>query len=144
MDLPQRDSLRQQIAKEIQPAGASLEMTSMDPRRAARFSEALRIELDELINYELKDPRLSPVSITEVTISPDAKKALVHVIIEGDQADTLAALEHAKAYLRSQITDRIDIFRVPDLYFEAAVSSKLTGDRAQNILKRIKKGRPRD
>ncbi len=115
----------------------------MDPRRAARFSEALRIELEELINYELKDPRLSPITITEVTISPDAKKALVRLIIEGEEAPTIAALENAKAFLRSQITDRIDIFRVPDLHFEAAVSSKLTGDRAQNILKRIKRGRPR-
>ena len=37
-----------------------------------------------------------------------------------------------------------NIFRVPELHFEAAVSSKLTGGRAHNILKRIKKGRPRE
>lgn len=118
----------------------------MDPRRAERVVEALREELDELIAFELEDPRIQNAGVVEVLMSPDARHAHVRVRTDPDpkaQKDVLDALDHAKGFIRRQLAQRLDIFRVPELHFEAALSASLEA-RAQSVLKRIRKGRPRD
>ena len=71
---------------------------------------------------------------TCVTVStpPDSHRSIV-----------IEALEHARQYLRSELGRRLDIFRVPDLHFESAISATLQ-PRLSKILKRVKKGRPRE
>ena len=118
----------------------------MDPHRAERMSEALREELDELIEYEMADPRVSGVTVTDVWVSPDRKKARVRVAMppEDDvRAAALEALEHAKGFLKREVTLRLQMFRCPDLHFEADVSPGLAA-RLEHLMKRVKKGRPRD
>ena len=55
----------------------------------------------------------------------------------------LAGLEHASPFLRHQLAVRLQLFRIPELHFEADVATEL-GGRMDNLLKRIKKGRPRE
>jgi ribosome-binding factor A len=110
------------------------------------MSEALREELDELIEYEMADPRVAGVTVTEVLVSPDRKKAQVRFAMPPDEAarkEALAALEHAKGFLKRQVALRLQMFRIPDLHFEADVSAHLTA-RMEHLLKRVKKGRPRE
>lgn len=113
--------------------------------RTERISEALREELTELIGYELSDPRISSATVTGIEVSPDKRHALVLIAVaEGsDTPAALAALEHAKPFLRHQLAVRLELFRIPELHFEADVATEL-GGRMENLLKRIKKGRPRD
>lgn len=118
----------------------------MDPRRSERLAETLRVELEELINYELDDPRVSTVAVTEVLLSPDGKKAHVRIAIGGSpaqQKECLEAIEKAKGFLRVQLADRVDVFRMPDLRFDADLPAALRA-RVPELLKRIRKGRPRD
>jgi ribosome-binding factor A len=118
----------------------------MDPRRSERLSEAMREELDELIAYELSDPRIQAAGVAEVAISPDGRHARVRVLMTGDapsQKHCLEALNGAKSYIRRELSRRIDLFRMPDLHFEAAVSPEL-GGRIEHLLKRVHRGRPRD
>ena len=111
--------------------------------RAERITEALREELAELIGYELSDPRIGSATVTEVQVSPDKKHAVVRVAADSDAAGTLAALEHARPFLRRQLAARLTLFRIPELHFEADVSTTL-GGRMEHLLKRIHKGRPRE
>jgi len=37
----------------------------MEPHRSERLAESLKNELDEILNYELNDPRLTTVNVTE-------------------------------------------------------------------------------
>jgi len=118
----------------------------MDPYRAERMSEALREELDELIEYEMSDPRVNGCTVTDVWVSPDRKKARVRLAMPPDEKvrkDALEALQNAKGFLKREVILRLQMFRCPDLYFEADVSPGLAA-RLENILKRVKKGRPRD
>ena len=118
----------------------------MDPHRSERLSEALRIELEELIGYELTDPRIDVAGVADVLITPDGKHARVRLNLNGDrvwQEQTLQALDHAKGYIRKELAHRLDLFRLPDLRFEAALSADLPG-RVTQLLKRVRKGRPRD
>lgn len=118
----------------------------MDPRRSERLSGIIREELDEMIAYELSDPRIDAAGVGEVTVSPDARKAQVRVLMTGDkksQEETIAALNGARAYIRRQLAHRLDLFRIPELHFEPAVSAEL-GGRLEHLLKRVRKGRPRE
>jgi ribosome-binding factor A len=114
--------------------------------RTERISEAIREELAELIGYEMSDPRVAAVVVTDVQISPDKRKAVVRVAVSEDGGDlgaAVQALEHAKSFLKRQLAERLELFRLPDLHFEADATAML-GGRLEHLLKRIKKGRPRD
>ncbi|HYP09298.1 MAG TPA: 30S ribosome-binding factor RbfA [Bryobacteraceae bacterium] len=118
----------------------------MDPRRSERLSEALRSELEEILQYELTDPRIDVANVAEVLISPDGKHARVRLNLNGDRAwqeQTLEALDHAKTYIKRELTHRLDIFRLPEIRFEAALSADMPG-RVDSILRRVRRGRPRD
>jgi ribosome-binding factor A len=118
----------------------------MDNHRSERVSEALREELSELISYELSDPRIGDAIVTEVLVSPDMRRAQVRLRLSdkpSEQKETIRALEGAKHYLKQQLAERLTLFRIPELYFEADISSAVTG-RMDDLLKRVKRGRPRD
>lgn len=117
----------------------------MDPHRNERVSEKLREELDELIGYEMSDPRVGGASVSEIHLSPDLRKAVVTLVLTGtaaEQATTLDAIRNAKQFLKQQLTERLQLYRTPDLYFDAALPASL-GAKAPEILKRIKRGRPK-
>jgi ribosome-binding factor A len=118
----------------------------LDPYRHERISESIREELDELIAYEMSDPRVGSATVTEVLVSKDYRKAVVRLALVGtaaEQAETLAGLNHAKQFLRHELTERLQLFKSPELYFEAALAADLAA-KAAKILKRIERGRPKD
>jgi ribosome-binding factor A len=112
----------------------------MEPHRAQRLSEALREELAELIEYELEDPRLDGVTVTEAHLGPDGRHARVVVAFRAASGrdSALAALEHATGYLRRTVALRLRLFRVPELHFEEANPA---GGRIEELLDRIRKNR---
>lgn len=117
----------------------------MDPRRSERVSETLREELEELIAYELSDPRIQCSGVAEVLISPDSRAARVRLIMHGspeEQKQTIQALNHARGYIRRELSLRIDLFRFPELHFEAAIPAELA-PKVSRLLKRVRRGRPR-
>ena len=106
----------------------------------------MREELEELIGYELSDPRVGPASVTEVLISPDFRHAHVRLACRGttsEQEATLEAVNHAKQFLRHQLSERLQIFRMPELHFISDLPPALAV-RAPQILKRIRRGHARD
>jgi ribosome-binding factor A len=118
----------------------------LDPHRNERVSESIREELEEMISSELADPRVGGATVTEVLISPDFRRAHIRLTLLGsaeEQEQTLDALNHAKQYLKQQLAQRLQLYKTPDLHFEAALPVSLAA-RAPQILKRIKRGRPRD
>jgi len=117
----------------------------LDPHRAERVSESIREELDELIGYELSDPRVGTAIVAEVHLSPDFRRAHIRLALSGsaqEQTATLEALAHAKQFLRHQLAERLQLHHTPDLHFEAALPAEL-GAKVPQILKRVRRGRPR-
>lgn len=119
----------------------------MEGHRAERIILALREELDELIGYEMSDPRVEGVTVSEVVLSQDGKKAVIRVAIPGaseqKQKQAVDALEHARGFLKSELTQRLHLFRIPDMKFEADVNASV-GGKLDFLIRRIKRGRPRD
>jgi ribosome-binding factor A len=117
----------------------------MEDHRAQRVSEAVKEELAEIIGFELDDPRLEDVNVTNAEVSSDMRTAHIKVSIgdEVNEKKTMAALEHAKGYLKHELASRLNLRRVPDLYFSAD-SHPDAESRIDFLLRRAKRTKARD
>lgn len=91
-------------------------------RRTDRVEDQLRHELAELLLRRVHDPRARGCTIVEVHVSPDLRHARVSVSALGDEEarqDAVAALDHARGFLRTGLAERLrHLRRIPDLTFE--------------------------
>jgi ribosome-binding factor A len=115
----------------------------MDQHRAQRVSEAIREELAEIVGYEMADPRIGPVDVTEVLVSPDMRHARARLHLGGDERSreaTLQALEGARHFLRRELASRLRLFRFPELHFEADLETAGQA-RLEKLIRRARKDR---
>lgn len=77
-------------------------------------------ELAELVRRGLKDPRADFITINDVEVTRDYSHATVYYTVLDDTTRdiTAEALEHAKGFLRSELSKRIKLFRIPELHFQ--------------------------
>ncbi|WP_124727539.1 30S ribosome-binding factor RbfA [Staphylospora marina] len=88
--------------------------------RVSRVGEQVKKELSQILQREIKDPRIGFVTVTAVEMSGDLQIAKVYVSVLGSpeqKQQALAALEKAKGYIRTEIGRRIKLRLVPDLMF---------------------------
>ena len=98
--------------------------------RAERLADLIRQELGELIEYEVKDPRVGFASVTAVALSPDLRAAHVSLTVEGDELEkqqTLEGLAAAQGFLRRQLAQRLGLRRTPAVWFQ--LEPETTGGR---------------
>jgi len=90
--------------------------------RIQRLNSLLRHEISELLQRQVKDPRLgSFVTVTEVSISPDLRQARIFVSrigSEEEKQETLSALASASSFFRRELTKRLRLRRIPELSFQ--------------------------
>lgn len=90
--------------------------------RIQRLNSLLRHEISELLQRQVKDPRLgSFVTITEVSISPDLRQARIfvsHIGSEEEKQEILSALASASSFFRRELTRRLRLRRIPELSFQ--------------------------
>jgi ribosome-binding factor A len=92
----------------------------MAKKRVARLNEQLKRELTTLLQFEVKDPRIGPITVTDVEVSPDLYHAKVYVAVRGgteEQQSAFEGLRAASGYLRTEIGRRMHIRRAPELHF---------------------------
>jgi ribosome-binding factor A len=102
--------------------------------------------LSEIIGYEMSDPRIEMVDVTEVLVAPDMRHARIRLHLGGDEKnreEALVALEGARHFLRRELASRLRLFRTPELHFEPDVEAA-RGERLERLLKRVRKGRPQE
>ncbi|WP_107687730.1 30S ribosome-binding factor RbfA [Neisseria wadsworthii] len=88
--------------------------------RVDRVKEQIMREMAELVRTGLKDPRAGFITINEVEVTRDYSHATIYytVLDDATREITAEALEHAKGFLRSELSKRIKLFRIPELHFE--------------------------
>ena len=89
-------------------------------RRPERLGEALKIEIAEVVGFEMDDPRLEMVTVTDVEVSGDLRDAKVYVLIRGTQEEVdkaLRTLRHASTYVRQQVALNLDLRHAPHIHF---------------------------
>ncbi len=115
--------------------------------RSRRVGEQIHRVLSELIRSEIKDPRLSTVSLTEVKVSRDLSHAWVYFTLldpDEDAGRALPALQGAGGFLRGQLGRILKIRHTPELHFkhddtgergakmDALIAQALESDRAKS------------
>jgi ribosome-binding factor A len=109
--------------------------------RIERINALIRKELSELIQHQLRDPRLdSFVTITEVATSPDLQHAKIFVSgISGkkEEQKVLEALSSAAGFLRTELAGRVRLRRIPELRFTWDDSIE-HGDRILRLIDEVK------
>jgi ribosome-binding factor A len=94
----------------------------MQGRRVDRIEEQLRMELSEILERDVQDPRVRLVSVTRVRVSPDLRHARVFVSSLGGDAEhkkALQGLRSAAGYARKALGQRLHhLRRVPELQFD--------------------------
>ena len=106
-----------------------------------RLSEALREEIETILEGELADPRIGLASVSEVQMADDARSARILVAVAGDDEEaerTLEGLEAAKNFVRHEIAERLRLRRPPELFFQIDRSQQLES-RVEELLHRAKK-----
>lgn len=89
-------------------------------RRRTRLQDQIREEVTEMIELELKDPRIGFATVTHVDLRPDLRSAHIWVSVNGDtevREGTLEGLRSATSYLRYELSLRLRLRRVPELIF---------------------------
>ncbi|MBP3940660.1 MAG: 30S ribosome-binding factor RbfA [Christensenellaceae bacterium] len=93
----------------------------MPKRRTQRLDEEFRRALSEIIQKEIRDPRVSPMlGITRVDVTQDLYYAKVYVSVydeEEKRLSTIEGLNSAGGFLRSKLNKMIRIRRIPELKF---------------------------
>ena len=86
-----------------------------------RINGEVQRVLAEIIRGGIKDPRIAPMtSVVAVEVAPDLKTCKAWISVYGDekaQADTLAALNSAEGYIRSQLAKTINLRNTPEITF---------------------------
>jgi ribosome-binding factor A len=108
-------------------------------RVASTFAE----EITAMLEGELSDPRIAPCYVTEVVLAPGGKSCRVFIAVTGteaEEAETLAGLMAARAFVRTEIRDRMGVRHVPELTFAIDRSEKMSA-RMDQLLGRMEKHR---
>ena len=109
------------------------------PIRLKKIADRIRDDLSELLLYEVEDPRLQGVMVTDVNVDRELYYANIYVsAIEGKERskEVLAGLENASGFLRSQLAQGIELRTFPRLRFYWDPTPE-NADRIEFLLKQL-------
>jgi ribosome-binding factor A len=109
-------------------------------RRPERVADMLREEIAQIVGYELEDPRLTMVTVTDVRLSENLRDARVYVTVAGDEAEhqsAMVALRHAAPYVRKQVGFALSLRHTPEIHFVRDTVEE-QGQRVDQLLEEIK------
>jgi ribosome-binding factor A len=115
-------------------------------QRTQRLDSQIRQELMELMQREMKDPRVGFATVTRVETARDLGSARVWVSVLGTEEEreqSIAALRDAAPWLRRKLAERLQIRSVPQLNLRRDDSIE-EGDRVLRILRELEEQRTED
>jgi len=93
----------------------------LNKRRLDKLAEEIRREIAAILTEEVKDPRLSMVSVTRIEVSNDLGSARILISVLGDekkQEEAMQALEKARGFVRTELSNRIRLRHSPEISFK--------------------------
>lgn len=113
----------------------------MAEHRTERLAELIKTEFGQILQRDLKDPRIGFVSVTEVELSNDHSHVKIFVSILGDEVakkQTMEGLESAKGFIRTELGQRIRVRHTPEVHI-IEDNSLERGSRIFELLQEVKK-----
>jgi ribosome-binding factor A len=106
-----------------------------------RLAEALREEIDTILEGELGDPRIGLVNVSSIELADDSRSARVLVSVAGDDREAERAMQGLAAaggYIRREVASRLHLRRPPELIFFLDRSQQYSA-RIDELLNRTQK-----
>ena len=103
--------------------------------RPQKLGDQIQRELSDLLQRELRDPRVGMVTSTSVDVSPDLSHAKVFFTVLDKQnlPQTIKGLTRSAGFLRSQLARRFKMYTTPELRFVYDESVE-RGDRLSRLI----------
>lgn len=105
-----------------------------------KMNHIVQRAITEIIQLELKNPKVGFVTITDVQVTNDNSYAKIFVSFLGKEERAMAglkALNQSKGFIRSCLAKRLSIRKTPELVFEIDHSLE-QGNKIENILANLK------
>ncbi len=86
-----------------------------------RLEGIIRKDISDIIQFQLKDPDVGFITVTDVQVSNDHSYATVYVSFLGKKERTMAglkALNRASGFIRRELSQLLAIRRTPELIFK--------------------------
>ena len=93
----------------------------MAGRRVDRVRDLIREEISRLLLFKVKEPGLEAVSVTEVRLTADLRRARIMYSVYDDRQDreeVRKRLERVSPFLRRELGRVAGLKFVPELFFE--------------------------
>ena len=98
-------------------------MPSPDFKRSDRISDLIKVEISNILSFEVKDPRVKGVTVLKVELSSDMKKSFIFFSSDNsfndlESEEILEGLEKAKGFIRRKLSNNLNLRRTPEIYFK--------------------------
>lgn len=113
-------------------------------RRPEKLAELVREEIIQIVGYELDDPRVMSVTITDVRMTENLRDARVYVTVGGTEEEKTAAmlaLRKAAPYVRRQLGSALNMRYTPEVHFIRDIIEE-QATRVEELLTEIKADTP--
>jgi ribosome-binding factor A len=110
--------------------------------RPERVAEQIRVEIAEILQRDLNDPRIGLATCTRVQVSGDLRVAKVYISVladSGEQETTMKTLERASGFVRRLLSQRLDLRVSPEVRFVFDPSVEY-GIRLESLIEETKRG----
>ncbi len=114
-------------------------MANKNNNRLGRIDEEFKKEISNIINYELKEPKITGlISVTRVKVTPDLKygKVWVSILNSKNINETMEGLKKSSGFIRTELAKKINLRYTPELSFVIDDSIEY-GAKIDSILKEI-------
>ena len=92
-------------------------------KRAQRVSDNIRREIANIFSFEISDPRLKGLTVTDVRLSDDLSSARIFLssylnqTVNEDRDSLTKALENSKPFVKKKLGQNIKLKKIPELLF---------------------------
>ena len=98
-------------------------MPSPDFKRSDRISDLIKVEISNILSFEVKDPRVRGITVLRVDLSSDMKNAFIFFSSDNsfndlDTEEILVGLEKAKGFIRKKLSNNLSLRRTPEILFK--------------------------
>ena len=105
-------------------------MPSQDFKRSDRIADLIKVEISEVLSKEVRDPRIQGITVMNVMLTPDMKKADIFIsqtnsFNEIDLEELKEGLEKAKGFIRKKLSQNLNLRRIPEIFFKIEVFDRI-------------------
>ena len=98
-------------------------MPSQDFKRSDRIADLIKVEISKVLSHEVKDPRVQGITVLNVLLTPDMKKADIFIsnsnsFNEIDPEEVKIGLETAKGFIRRKLSRNLNLRSTPEIFFK--------------------------